>query len=178
MSDSYIGEIRIFSFKFAPRGWFLCDGQLLNIVDYTALFSLLSTIYGGNGHSTFGLPNFNGRIPISYGAGPGLINDYAIGDVGGFERQFLTMDAMAAHSHNLLASEDEANTDDPSNAVFGNTRSNTYVKPNPSSPPPLNTKLIEDCISATGKGLAVDNMQPSLCLNFCICAEGVYPPRQ
>src|SRR5436853_2894344 len=98
MSTPYLGEIRLFPYNFAPRGWALCNGQILSIAQNTALFSLLGTTYGGNGQTTFALPDLRGRVPISSGQGPGLTN-YTLGEVGGNETVSLNVNQNAAHSH-------------------------------------------------------------------------------
>src|SRR5919109_3928213 len=100
MSDPYVAEIRIFPFNFAPRGWAFCNGQLLPISQNTALFSLLGTTYGGNGQTTFALPDLRGRVPISSSQGPGLSN-YDLGEIGGFESVTLTTNQLPAHTHGL-----------------------------------------------------------------------------
>lgn len=176
MAEPFIGEIRIFSFGYNPEGWFPCDGRLLGVAEFTALFSLLSDVYGGDGRNTFALPNFQGRVPITYGRGAGL-SDFRLGQVGGLEAQSLSVANMPIHNHGLLAIETEADTDDPSNGLLADARSNTYAKPNSQNPPPLNTNLLEGCIASTGEGEQVNNMQPYLCLNFCIAWTGVYPSR-
>ena len=174
MAEPFIGEIRIFAFNFEPRGWFFCDGRLLSISQYSALFSLLGTYYGGNGQSTFALPDLRGRVPINQGAGPGL-STYAIGQSAGLEKVTLLVNNLPPHSHGLMATGTEADTDIPTDAALANARSNTYVKPD--SNPALNTALKTGSIGSTGEGLMVENRQPYLSLNFCIAYLGIFPSR-
>jgi microcystin-dependent protein len=176
MAEPFIGEIRIFSFGYNPEGWFPCDGRILTVAEYQSLFSLLTNVYGGDGRTTFALPNYQGRVPITFGHGAGLSN-FRIGQVGGVEAQSLSVATMPIHNHGLLATETEADTVDPGDGLLANARSSTYAKPNTQDPPPLNTQLLEGCISSTGKGEQVNNMQPYLCLNFCIAFQGAYPVR-
>src|SRR3954454_5741331 len=116
MSDPFIGELRLFGFNFAPRNWATCDGQLMSISQNTALFSLLGTQYGGNGQTTFALPDLRGRVPKHAGQGPGL-STYTIGQVGGTETQTLSASQMPAHTHAVAASTDDATTSQPGGKV-------------------------------------------------------------
>jgi microcystin-dependent protein len=118
MANPFIGEIRMFGGNFAPRQWALCDGQLLSIAQYQALFSLLGTTYGGNGVSTFALPNLQGRLALGYGQGPGLSN-YALGQTGGSETVTLTTSTMPGHNHSLLATTNAGDQTDPTGHLTG-----------------------------------------------------------
>ena len=161
-SEPFIGEISIFGFNFAPRGWSTCDGQLLAISSNQALFSLLGTTYGGDGRTTFGLPDLRGRLPMHFGSGPGLTNR-PIGQRGGAEQVTLTVGTMPSHNHTL----ELATTDGPPPDTY-------VVVPNYSST--ANATLDEE-LGMTGGGQAHDNMPPFQVLNFCIALVGVFPSR-
>ena len=174
MSEPYIGEIRLFAFNFAPRGWFFCEGQILPINQYSSLFSLLGTYYGGDGRNTFALPDLRGRVPLGCGrAATGT--QYPIGQAAGTEVNYLAVSNLPPHTHALMATTTEADTDLPNGAALANARSNTYLKPE--SGPVLNTQFIADSISSVGNGHAVENRQPYLALNYCIAYIGYYPSR-
>jgi microcystin-dependent protein len=173
MSDPYVGEIRNFGFYFVPSGWALCNGQLLSVNEYDALFSLLGTIYGGDGHTTFGLPDLRGRVSIHEGMGPGLTN-YHLGQKAGAERVILDEANLPAHTHNLKASTLESDTDVPTAGVLANARSNTYLKPTSPNPGPF-AQLNDGSVSASGSGLDMENHQPYLATNYCIALTGIYP---
>ncbi len=173
MSDQYLGEIRMFGFDFAPVGWALCDGQLMSISENTALFSLLGTNYGGDGMTTFALPNLQGRVPINFGEGPGL-SVYNIGQSGGEETHTLVYAELPEHNH-LYGSVNQASTNSPAgNALAAMPRRGVerYV------PAPATTLQINDgAQSTTGDGQAHENRQPYLVVNFIIALEGIFPPR-
>lgn len=191
--DGMMGEIKMFGGNFAPRGWAFCDGQLLAISTNSALFSLLGTNYGGDGRTTFGLPDMRGRAAIGVGQGPGLSN-YIDGDKGGSETEALTVSQMPSHSHtitniesnqNVLLSEDEGVRsvpvagDVPAAAKFGNGLGATPVK---SYGPPTNTvngQSITSTIQAlpNGSNMPVDIRQPYMAVRYIICTIGIYPPR-
>jgi microcystin-dependent protein len=173
-----MGQIEIFSFNFAPKGWVQCNGQLLPINQNQALFSLLGTMYGGNGQTTFALPDMRSRIPISRGTN-------VIGSAGGQENHTLTQPEMAQHNHALNADATTpaaSNTFTPGAAgssVLGNTAgtitptgSFTVTLYNPNSP---NAALSPGVISNTGGSQAHNNIQPYLTLNFCIALQGIFP---
>jgi microcystin-dependent protein len=174
MADQFLGEIRIFSCNFPPYGWAFCDGQILPISQYTALFSLLGTAYGGNGTSNFGLPNFQGIAANSFGQGPGL-SDYFLGETGGAAAVTLNTNQIASHVH-------------PVNCLKGNGDSNTPVNhgwaevatgrgSTPLYAPPNNTLMSHSALNVTGGNQPHNNMAPYLTLNFCIAMQGIYPPR-
>jgi len=176
MSDPFIGEIKIVGFNFAPRGWAKCDGQLLPINQNTALFSLLGTIYGGDGRTTFGLPDLRGRAPIHSGQGPGL-TDRRQGETSGTENVTLTTNQLPAHSHTatttIVGNSGSVTHDDPT----GNTlaRAEIYTDAKPDSK--LNGSAASTTISNTGGSQAHNNMPPYLVLNFVIALAGIFPPR-
>jgi len=170
MSEPFIGEIRIFAGTFAPQGWALCDGQLLAVSQYDALFSLLGTSYGGDGRTTFGLPDLRGRVPIHLGQGPGLTNR-PLGSSGGHEQVTLTPDQSAPHTHPLQASTGAASGNDPSGAVLAEASADIYVDENPDE------NMAAAAISTMGGSGAHDNLMPFLCVNHIIALNGVYPSR-
>ena len=172
MSDPFLAEIRMFPFNFAPKGWAVCDGQLLPLSQNTALFSLLGTTYGGNGYSNFGLPNLMGRTPMHPGQGPGL-SSHDLGETGGSKNVHLLESQIPAHNHGLRFSDAEATTTTfPQDGVFG-------VSPqiNASVYTPAGTPVPAGQTSYNGGGQLHNNMQPYLTVNFCIALQGVFPMR-
>lgn len=174
MSSSYVGEIEIFGFDFAPQQWALCAGQLLPISQNTALFSLLGTQYGGDGKTTFALPNLQGAIPVSQGQGPGL-SDYNMGETGGTETVTLNLNQIPAHTHNLAASAAGGRIDTPSPAtVLGATERGTLpYAATPTAGATLNTNIV----GTVGGSQPHNNMMPYITLNYCICLYGIFPAR-
>jgi microcystin-dependent protein len=173
MSTPFLGEIRMFGFNFAPVGWALCNGQLLPIQSYTALFSLLGTTYGGNGTTTFALPNLQSRVPIHMGQGSGL-SQYIIGQAGGAESVTLLAAHMPTHTHAVAANSIPANTDSPAGAFPADTAAaggSSYSNATD------NTLMNPGMIAPTGGSQPHTNIQPYLVLNFCIALEGVFPSR-
>jgi microcystin-dependent protein len=175
MSNNYLSEIKICSFGFAPKGWVLCNGQLLPINQNQALFSLLGTTYGGNGQTTFALPNLQGRVPIHLGGG------YALGEAAGTTAETITISTMAPHNHTLSA--DRVTTATVSTPVSGSALGISAGSGNPvinfpvaiySSANPAAT-LNPAVISNFGGGQAHTNQQPYLALNFCIALQGIFP---
>ena len=176
MSDQYIGEIRNFGFNWAPVGWAKCDGQLLSISGNETLFSLLGTVYGGDGRVNFALPDLRGRVSINQGQGPGLEN-YPIGLTGGEEFVELATENLPSHSHELFASTTDADTDVPTGGTLSNTRSSLYGSPRTAAPV-LDVELHPGTVSAVGGNDEVENRQPYEVTNFCIAVKGIFPPRQ
>ena len=170
MSDPFLGEIIIFAGNFAPRGFAFCEGQLLAISQHSALFSLLGTTYGGDGETTFALPDLRGRGPIHVGQGPGL-QDYRLGEKGGAETVTLTSPTMPAHRHDWPASSEPATSTDPTNNVLADTDGTTRAY---GSRPPLGTT---PSVATTGNSAAHDNRQPSIAMYYCIALQGVFPSR-
>lgn len=172
--DPFVAEIRIFPFNFAPKGWAFCNGQLLPISQNTALFSLLGTTYGGDGKSTFALPNLEGSAPMHPDQGPGL-SLYDLGQTGGSENVTLLESEMPAHTHSVQCK----GTPPPSNAgtphpaaTFGRSSGGqSYTAPANLAPMNFTT------IAPAGGSLPHNNMMPYLTLNFCIAMQGVFPPR-
>lgn len=172
MSSPFVAEIRIFPCNFAPTGWAFCNGQLMPISQNTALFSLLGTTYGGDGKSTFGLPNLQGNAPMHPGQGPGL-SDHFLGEAGGVETVTLLQSEIPFHNHLLTADlVDVADTNVPSpNASFALSSGGTLYQAT------SNAQLSPSALAPVGGSLPHTNMQPYLTLNFCIALQGVFPPR-
>ncbi|QIG39692.1 phage tail protein [Microbacterium sp. 4R-513] len=167
--DPFIGEIRCFGFNFAPRGWALCNGQLLSISQNTALFSLLGTMYGGNGQTTFGLPDLRGRTSLGFGQGPGLTNRTQ-GELAGSEAVTLTAGALPPHGHTVAASA-TATTKNPSGSLPAVTGAGSSYGTT------TDLTMSPSMIGGGGSAQPHDNMQPYLVLNWCIALEGVFPSR-
>ncbi len=169
MSDPFVAEIRIFAFNFPPRGWAFCNGQLMPISQNTALFSLLGTTYGGDGKSTFALPDMQGNAPMHPGQGQGLsLRD--LGEMSGTETVTLLQSEMPLHSHAFNGANDSGLQASPIGAIAA--RANLYQ----SSPSP-SVNMAFQMITPAGGGLPHNNMQPYLTLNFCIAMQGIFPPR-
>ncbi|TGQ74621.1 phage tail protein [Mesorhizobium sp. M00.F.Ca.ET.186.01.1.1] len=171
MADPFVAEIRIFPFNFAPKGWALCDGQILPLSQNTALFSLLGTTYGGDGKSNFALPDLQGRAPMHPGQGPGL-SLHDLGETGGSETTALLQSEMPSHSHTMMGSEDDGAFKTPQ-GNFVAAGNQMYLGSNPS----VNAILAPEALAQAGGSLAHNNMMPYLTCNFCIALQGVYPPR-
>jgi len=171
--DPFLGEIRIMPYNFAPVGWALCQGQILPIAQYTALFSLLGTTFGGNGTSNFGLPNFQGNVPVDAGQGPGLSN-YPVGERGGETSVTLLANQMPAHSHPVMGLAGSGDSNTPVGHGFaqvasGRGSANLYAQTSDG------TTMVPT--GATGGSQPHNNMAPYLALNFCIAMQGIYPTR-
>ena len=165
MAEPFLSEIRIFSFNFAPKGWALCNGQFLPINQNQALFALLGTTYGGNGQTTFALPNLQNRVPISMGAGFGL------GQAGGQDVHTLTQQEMPQHVHLLQASSADANAPIPTNNVFADASFNIYGAV--ANLVTMNPQVVQNF----GGSQAHENRQPYTVLSFCIALQGIFPSR-
>jgi microcystin-dependent protein len=172
MSEPFIAEIRIFAGNFAPRGWAFCNGQLLPIAQNTALFSLIGTIYGGDGRTTVGLPNLQGRAPMHAGRGPGL-TDRRLGGSAGVETVTLSEAQMPAHTHTLRGSQAPADQDDPSS----DTVVAQPVGPTIYAPSANLTPMANQALPAAGGSQAHSNLQPFLVMNFIIALVGLFPTR-
>jgi microcystin-dependent protein len=173
MSDPFVAEIRIFPFNFAPKGWAFCAGQLMPISQNTALFSLLGTTYGGDGKSTFALPNMEGNAPMHPGQGPGL-SLHDLGETGGSATVTLLQSETPAHSHAMRAdTQDNADTNAVSPAAsFAKSTGGTLYQDASN-----NNQLNPQALGPAGGSLPHNNMQPYLTLNFCIALQGIFPAR-
>jgi Microcystin-dependent protein len=183
--DQFVGEIRIFAGTFAPTGWALCDGQILSISSNTALFSILGTTYGGNGQTTFALPNLNGRVPIGTGSGPGL-TPRVEGETGGQETVTLLSTEMPAHSHTVTAGAvgvpcytGVGNSDTPENSYPASSSKSytTTETANASTKGAMNTTGSTVTLATTGGGQPHNNLQPYLVVRYIIALQGIYPAR-
>ena len=168
MAEPFLSEIRLFSFNFAPRNWAQCNGQLLPIQQNQALFALLGTTYGGNGQTTFGLPDLRGRVPIHFGAG------YALGQRAGAEFHTLSAAELPQHLHVASGTGASATTVAPGGALHAVAPSAVGT---PFGPPTSPVAMAAGAISATGGSQPHENRQPYLTLNFCIALQGIFPSR-
>jgi microcystin-dependent protein len=166
--EPILGTIILFAGNFAPKDWLFCDGSILAIAQNTALFSILGTTYGGNGVTTFALPDLRGRVPMQQGSGPGLTTR-SLGEQVGTEYVTLLQSNLPAHTHNLLVSSKTANDDIPEGQALA---SGQFYDPSAPSVP-----LHQASISVAGGNQPVNNMQPSLALNYIIATVGIYPSR-
>jgi len=167
-SDPFLGEINYFAGNFAPRGWAFCDGQLLPIASHTALFSLLGTTYGGDGRTTFALPEVRGRVVIHQGTGPG-IQPKSLGQKSGSERVVLTTGNLPAHNHSFNVSVDNPTSTTPTNRAIASGE----LYSSEATDRTLHTNTIE----ATGGNESINNLQPSVTARCIIAIEGIYPSR-
>lgn len=176
MSEPFLGEIRMFAGNFAPRGWAFCNGQILPIAQNTALFSILGTTYGGNGQTTFALPNLQGQVPVQWGSAPGG-SSYSLGQTGGSENVTLLIGQVPAHSHPVNASN-TASTPSVVGAVpatipapRGGTATNSYAASGDG------TTMNPQMVGPAGGSQPHANMQPYLCVSFIIALNGIFPSR-
>lgn len=181
MSDPFLGEIIMFGGNFAPRGWALCDGQLLAISSNTALFSIIGTIYGGDGRTTFALPDLRGRAPIHKGNGPGL-SSRSQGQSGGGESNTLSQNQLPSHNHQVAVTAKCKGAAGNANTAVGNVWSNdagvssaTYS--NAAADADMKADAIDVQEQNVGTGQSVNNMQPFLAINYIIALQGVFPSR-
>lgn len=175
MSDQFLGEIRPFAFNFAPTGWMLCQGQTLSIQQYSALFSLIGTYYGGNGTTTFQVPNLQSRVPMSQGTSSAG-ETYVIGEEAGTESVTVTTSTMPMHNHTFSGMNSNGNDNKPAAGASLANSSNAanYYGP-PSSLTSLNVSSVS--LAPPGGGLPHNNIQPYLAINWCIALSGTYPAR-
>jgi microcystin-dependent protein len=177
MSENYLGEIRMFGGNFAPRNWAFCNGQLLSIAQYSALFSLIGTTYGGNGVQNFALPQLQGRVPMGQGQGPGLTNR-VLGESAGSEMVTLTVPTMPHHNHIWNASTTKATGASISTSVLTADTTDQggtfYVSVGPNLNPGVLPPLT---IGISGGGQPHSNLMPTLCVSFIIALGGIFPSR-
>jgi microcystin-dependent protein len=174
MADPFVAEIRIFPFNFAPKGWAFCDGQLLPLSQNTALFALLGTFYGGDGKSTFALPNLQGSVPVAQGQGQGL-SQYFLGQQGGSQTVTLLSSEMPVHNHPMLASPDQGDNNLPNSST--SLAGGQGVAPYVNDTQPNNQPMAPNALPAMGGDQPHNNMMSYLTYNFNIAMQGVFPPR-
>jgi microcystin-dependent protein len=164
MAEPFLSEIRLMSFAAPPKGWAACNGQLLPINQNQPLFSLLGTTYGGNGQTTFALPDLRGRVPLHVGTG------HTLGQSGGEQAHTLSLSEMPTHTHLANAAGDDVTVDAPAGNLLGSA-ANQYAAP------PVNTSLVPTTLANVGGSQAHSNMQPFLALTYCIALIGIFPSR-
>ncbi|WP_348943788.1 tail fiber protein [Chitinibacter sp. FCG-7] len=169
MAEPFLAEIRVFSFVFAPKGWALCNGQLLPINQNQALFSLLGTTFGGDGRVNFALPDFRGRTPIHVGSG------HSLGERGGEQAHTLSIAELPVHTHLVRAADAPANLLNPHGGIPGQAPSPQYSDTSPGNALETSVAAHASSISNVGGSQAHLNMQPFLTLNFCIALQGIFP---
>lgn len=179
MSEPFLGEVRLLPYTFPPKGWALCNGQILPIASNSALFSIIGTMYGGNGTTNFALPNLPGCVVVGAGAGPGLQN-WVPGMSEGSDTVTLIATEMPAHNHTLSGLDVVGTTGTPSaNAYLGQDRRGgtgnvDFLAPSATT---VDTSMDPQALSVSGGSQAHENRQPFLALNFCIAMQGIFPPR-
>ena len=171
MSSPYVGEIRMFAGNFAPAGWMFCEGQLLPISENETLFNLIGTTYGGDGQSTFALPNLSSRVPVHAGTSAG--QTYQLGETGGAEQVTLTDQTIPIHTHAAGCTSAAGNNASPAGAFWA-SNTNTAIMPY-NSPGSVNAVMFPSSISTSGGSNPHDNMLPFLCVNFIISLFGIFP---
>ncbi len=173
-ADPYIGDVMVVGFDFCPRGWAAADGQLLPIADYTAAYSLMGTVYGGNGTVTFALPDLRGRVPIHHGQGAGQPN-HVPGSRFGSDSYTLTVAQLASHNHSVRAAGDNsANEASPQNHSFASFPSGQPRYASDSSP---SKPMDADLVAYTGGGQPFNLIAPSTVIKYCVALQGIFPPR-
>ncbi|WP_262249950.1 phage tail protein [Parapedobacter soli] len=178
--EPFLGQIIMVGFNFAPRGWAFCNGQLLSIAQNTALFSLLGTTYGGDGKTTFALPDLRGRCAVGMGQGPGLSN-YSQGEMAGQEHVTLIQNQIPTHTHSLTASSANGTVSDPTNAVIANNQvtieRGKTVPGSAFNPGPANVAMSPQAIGPAGGSQPHENRQPYIAMNYIIALQGIFPSR-
>lgn len=168
--NPYVGQIKMFAGNFAPAGWMFCEGQLLPISEYETLFVIIGTTYGGDGQTTFALPDLRGRLPMHTGTGQGL-TPRVIGEMGGSENVTLTINQMPAHNHLVNAVTADGNQSTPTGSLYANTK----VLDKEYSDAASNTVMKSTMVGNTGGNQSIDNRQPSLAVSFIISLYGIFP---
>ncbi|MDQ7250317.1 phage tail protein [Dongia sedimenti] len=174
MADQFVGEIRLFAFGRVPTGWVACNGALLSIAQFDVLYTLLGTTYGGDGSTTFGVPDLRGRVPLHAGKS-NQGNTYVPGQIAGEETHTLNLQEMATHTHALVSTSNKGDTATPGPTVHlatSNIDAETLYAPPASI---AGYDVMADCMTPDGESLPHDNMMPTLIMNFCIATEGIYP---
>lgn len=172
MDNPFIGTVMLFGGNFPPRGFLFCNGQTMSIAQNTALFALLGTTYGGNGQTTFALPDLRGRVPIHFGQGPGLSN-FNLGEVGGAETVTLLSTEMPQHTHTVNVNTGNGTTNNPTGNFFAATPAFLQYTNGAAN----NTSFIPNSIGNAGGSQPHNNLQPYLAINYCIAIEGIFPSR-
>lgn len=170
MSSPYVGEIRMFGASFAPAGWAFCDGQLMPISQNETLFNLIGTTYGGDGQETFAMPDLQGRVPVHQGQGPGISQNYQLGEKGGVESVTLNTQQIPTHNHAFLASTTAGNSVVPTGNVTGNSGQVTFYALGTAI-----TNMFGTAITPVGGSQPHENMQPYLAISFIISLFGIFP---
>lgn len=173
MAEPFIGEIRIFPYSFAPKDWAYCDGQLLDIQQNVTLYCILGLEYGGDGATTFGLPNFKGRVPVHQGYGPGLYGKW-IAESGGYEALPLMETQIPAHTHKISVTKNAATATNPGGLYPG---SHTATSNEYKASPTLDATFASGAMANAGSSYPHENRQPYMVFGFCIALEGVFPSR-
>jgi microcystin-dependent protein len=171
MAQPYVGEIRMFAGNFNPNGWAFCDGQLMPISENETLFQLIGTTYGGDGQSTFALPNLQSRIPLHQGTGSSGVN-HILAEMAGVESVTLTVNQIPGHTHPLLASQDSGSQSSAGNQVLAAQSPVSIYRPNAVAP---NLPMHASSVSPAGGSQPHENMQPFLCINYIISLFGIFP---
>ena len=170
MSEAYIGEIRLVGMNFAPVDWLMCDGSLQSIANYETLYNLIGTTYGGDGQTTFGLPDLRGRVPIHQGAGPGL-STYVPGMMAGMQQVTLTVNNLPPHTHPLACNNTQGGQSVPTGNYFAGNQQSVYASPGTGAA----YVAMASVVGPAGQSQPHDNMQPYQAVNYIICTAGYYP---
>ncbi len=173
MAQPYVGEIRIFAGNFAPAGWMFCEGQLLPISEYETLFQLIGTTYGGDGQSTFALPDLRGRIPLHQGTNPGTGTNYQLAETGGVEQVTLTMQQIPIHTHTMLGTTQGAIDTDPNGRLTAVSAQVQYATALGGAP--ANQQMAPQSVSPVGGSQPHTNFMPYICINYIISLFGIFP---
>lgn len=173
MSEPYLGQIMLVGFNFAPRGWALCDGQILPINQNQALYSLIGTTYGGDGRTTFALPDLRSRVPLHQGSGPGL-DSYTLGEKTGVETVTLTTAQLPSHTHTAYCYSDSADAITPVQKVWASEQSQAFPVYSDQTP---DQTMNGNSLTHSGGSLPHTNLQPYIAVYFCIAMQGIFPPR-
>jgi microcystin-dependent protein len=173
--NAYIGDIRLFAGNYAPEGWMLCNGALLSISQFDIVFSVIGTTYGGDGVTSFALPDLRGRLPVGQGDGPGLTSR-VLGQSFGSETVTLLATQIPAHSHSLAATAASATATTPAGNLFAQNGTDTFYTQLPSTDP-VPQQMNPASVQLTGGGQAHENTMPTTAINYIMCVNGIYPSR-